>query len=89
MATFYEANLRLEHYDTFKGILDKQIPDTFSRWEWEQMKSHAQPRASGDIVVEVETDPNEFVRYCDSRNRPRNMDSLRELVYAKGVGQKY
>jgi len=42
---------------------------------------------SGDTVIEVEIDPDEFIAYCHGARNTRTLDGLKKFATFKGSGQ--
>jgi len=81
----YLPQFTAQDYDAFRRIAPSVfLFDTFNGWEWDAMKSDADLRRSGHIVVRVKVNVDEFTRYCDASGHPRNADSLLRLVREKG-----
>ena len=78
-----------QHHETFRGLPGSDLPDTYDEWFKLHTKEKLERNQVGFDVVEIQVDPNEFVRYITPRGIAG--DGLRLLHFAdeKGRGNRY
>jgi hypothetical protein len=76
------------NYQAFRTIIN-DMPETFAQWQYLRSQNVAQIHSSGWETVDVEVDPHEFARYCNTTNSPRNLHSLDYFALKKTEGEKY
>lgn len=89
MATFFVAGISPEHYDSFRRLLGRELPDSFDAWAYRQSERIAKLSAKSHAVYEVRANPDEFTRYCQATNSEINLKSLDTFASEKANGKRY
>jgi hypothetical protein len=89
MATFYLPKIVAEQYDGFRRVLGRQLPATYMEWLSSVARQRAQHESGGHVVVDVDTDPNEFARYCAAPSQPKDLKTLGNFAFDKSQGNQY
>jgi len=70
VASFFVAAIPPEHYDSFKRVLNQNLPDTFDLWSFRHSEKMAARTRHGQTIYEVKVDPDEFTRFlCGNQFR--------------------
>ena len=89
MAIFFVAVIPPEHYDSFKKVLNQNLPDSFDVWSFRHSERIATRTGKGQTIYEVKVSPDEFKRFCDATNSVHNLQSLDRFATEKAGGKHY
>jgi ribosome biogenesis SPOUT family RNA methylase Rps3 len=89
MAILYSPKISADDYNAFRRILHSHLPDTYDEWLYLETKQCADWLGRGHTVRNIEVDPDEFVRYCNTIRARRNLQDLRNFTAEKSGGKQY
>ena len=89
MPAFFLAVIAPEHYESFKKILNQDLPSTFDAWSYRHSERVANRTGKGHAVYEVRANPEEFSRYCHATNSVHDLQSLDRFASEKASGKRY
>ena len=89
MATFFVAVISPEHYNSFRKVLDQNLPETFDLWSYRHSDRIAARTGKGHMVYEVKVDPDESTRSCTATNSAHDLQSLDRFATEKAGGKRY
>lgn len=75
-----------EDYQVFRGLIGKDLPDTYDEWRQFHTDNAASLIKNGHDVRYVEAYPSEFISFCSAGERKCNLDSLEDFALKKGLG---
>ena len=81
--------IRPADYETFRSILNNEIPDTYEEWVQNYAKVTQEFLARSEPHRGVQVDPHEFIRFCRSCNAVPGVESLGEFAVEKASGNHY
>jgi hypothetical protein len=81
--------IRPTDYALFRGVLHGDLPASYEEWFDLARKELREIVVNGDTPREIETDPDEFARYCHVRRYARTLDRLKRFASEKGSGNSY
>jgi hypothetical protein len=84
MTTVYYPKIPSADYDTLRGVLHPDLPDTYDEWFDLARKQMRQIILAGNDPVEVEIYPHQFTMYCHAGRHARTLDRLKQFATEKG-----
>jgi hypothetical protein len=89
VATFFVAVIPREHYDSFKKLLNQEVPDSFDVWSFRHSERIAARTSKGQTIYEVKVNPDEFTRFCQTTNSAYDLQCLDRFATEKAGGKRY
>jgi hypothetical protein len=84
MATVFIPMIAQADYDSFRRVLNRDLPDAYDKWLQCAAKMSEDNGSKGGISKLVQVNPGEFTRGADA-----NLHSLGNFAYEKGMGHRY
>lgn len=75
--------IRKSDYETFRGIMKDNIPNTFDGWL--QLVAKWESNYSEKIIRHVQSHPDKFISFTSQSGRPCDMNQL--LIFAENIGK--
>lgn len=89
MATKFIPTIRKTDYDSFRRIINRDLPNTYDEWLNLAAKITADNGGRGHVSNSVEVNPDEFAKYLRAVGGDANLHFLERFAYEKGMGHKY
>jgi len=84
MATAYLPLINPGDYETFRGILNEDMPSTYDEWAQLHAKMLTDLLRQGESYREIQINPDELRRFCTRRKTSASYQLLRDLAVEKG-----
>jgi hypothetical protein len=84
MNTMFLPAIRHEQYQSFRRVLNREIPETYEEWKHLSSLKVADSEGKGHKVREVEISPEEFTRFLNRRGEKATLQMLDHLAFEKG-----
>jgi hypothetical protein len=90
MIETYVAFFRRQDYQAVKAIFSghPDFPDSYDEWFHLARKQFLEDQSRGHSLKEVVVDPNQFARFCDRTNRPRDLAALNAFLIEEASRQE-
>jgi hypothetical protein len=76
-------------YETFRRLLNNDLPDTYNEWSNLHLKKLSDVRRQGEVCQEIKVQPDEFARFAAASRYTPNYDLLRHYVANISGGHPY
>jgi hypothetical protein len=76
-------------YNAFRRILNDQLPDTYAEWLQDHTEAMKEFINRSEPYRGIEVNPQEFVRFCLSRNAVATIQLLADFAVEKTSGKTY
>ena len=91
MPIFFFPKLTADNYQTFRRLLNNDMPETFAQWK-QQQTSKKDGRCLEwhpyGICIDVEITPDEFSQYCAATGYNCTQHALDSLAFEKGAPKR-
>jgi hypothetical protein len=88
MPSFYFPKLTADNYQTFRRLMNNNMPETFVQWKQLQTSKrdeHCLHWYPYGICIDVEVAPGEFSHYCAATGYGCTQQALDSLAFEKGA----
>lgn len=89
MGITYIPVLTEQKYGLLRGLLGSEVPSNFGGWGDFLTERAAEAATRGDVVRNVNVDPEEFGRYLKSTNSKPSLDALNDFTAQKSAGTQF
>jgi hypothetical protein len=83
MSTFFFPKLDASNYQSFRRLINDEMPETFNEWSQRQSLKKDQYLLNlhpDRLCVDIEINPDQFSKYCRSTNSSNTLDTLDRLA---------
>jgi hypothetical protein len=89
MEPIYLPFISPRDYDTFRRILNSDLPTTYDEWFKLHTKERADRGHAGHAIREIRVNANEFFRFLNARGMAANLKALEAFTAEKVSGKQY
>ena len=89
MATVFIPMIAQADYESFRRVLNRDLPDAYDKWLHLAAKMSEDNGSKGGISKLVQVNPVEFTRFLRAAGADANLHSLGNFAYEKGMGHRY
>lgn len=88
MPIAYFPKLSSGDYQRFRSLMNDEIPNTFPQWEQRLANEKDQyllQRHPNGVCTDIEVNPDEFTRFCDTEGANYTFETLKRLAGVKAA----